>query len=137
MAGSFNDTTETKVLEHVVGKTSYTMPSTVYVALFTTAVNDAGGGTEVTGGSYARKLTAGSDWASAVSGAGTIANAAVITFVTPTGSWGTATHFALMASVSGTTTADYIGWSDLTSSQAIGTGNTVSFAIGALALSLG
>jgi hypothetical protein len=38
--------------------------------------------------------------------------------------------------VSGTTAADYIGWSDLTTSQAIGTGNTVSFAIGALTLTL-
>src|SRR3954469_12862407 len=129
MAGSINDGTETRILDHIVGKTSYTLPSTVYLALFTTAVNDAGGGTECTGGSYARKLTAGSDWVAASAGASS--NATVITFVTPTGSWGTATHFAIMASVSGVTAADYIGWSDLTTSQAIGTGNTVSFAIGA------
>jgi hypothetical protein len=134
MAGSINDGTETRILDHIVGKTSYTMPSTVYLALFTTAVNDAGGGTEATGGSYARKLTAGSDWTAASAGASS--NATVITFVTPTGSWGTVTHFAIMASVSGTTAADYIGWSDLTTSQAIGTGNTVSFAIGALTLTL-
>jgi hypothetical protein len=134
MAGSINDGTETRILDHIVGKTSYTMPATVYLALFTTAVNDAGGGTECTGGSYARKLTAGSDWVAASAGASS--NATVITFVTPTGSWGTATHFAIMASVSGTTAADYIGWSDLTTSQAIGTGNTVSFAIGALTLTL-
>jgi hypothetical protein len=134
MAGSINDGTETRILDHIVGKTSYTMPSTVYLALFTTAVNDAGGGTECTGGSYARKLTAGSDWVAASAGASS--NATVITFVTPTGSWGTATHFAIMASVSGTTSADYIAWSDLDTSQAIGTGNTVSFAIGALTLTL-
>jgi hypothetical protein len=134
MAGSINDATENKILDHIVGKTSYTMPSTVYVALFTTAVTDTGGGTEVTGGSYARKLTAGADWTAAAAGASS--NAAIITFVTPTGSWGTVTHFALMASVSGVTAADYIAWADLTSSQAIGTGNAVSFAIGALALTL-
>jgi hypothetical protein len=131
MAGSFNDYLENKLLDHVVGKTSFTMPSTVYVALFTTAVNDAGGGTECTGGSYARKLTAGSDWVAAAAGASS--NATVITFVTPTGSWGTATHFALMDAV---TAGNYLGWSDLTTSQAIGSGNTVSFAIGALALTL-
>src|SRR4051812_37098982 len=101
MAGSINDATELKVLDHLVGKTTWTLPSTVYLALFTTAVNDAGGGTECTGGSYARKLTAGSDWTTAAAGA--TSNATVLTFVTPTGSWGTATHFALMASVSGTT----------------------------------
>jgi hypothetical protein len=32
------------------------MPADVYVALFTVAPSDAGGGTEVTGGSYARKV---------------------------------------------------------------------------------
>jgi hypothetical protein len=131
MAGSFNDYAENKILDHIVGKTSFTMPSTVYLALFTTAVNDAGGGTEATGGSYARKLTAGSDWVAAAAGASS--NATVITFVTPTGSWGTVTHFALMDA---STAGNYLGWSDLTTSQAIGTGNTVSFAIGALTLTL-
>lgn len=136
MAGSINDATELKILDHLVGKTTWTLPSTVYIALFTTAVTDAGGGTECTGGSYARKLTAGSDWVAAAGAGAASSNATVITFVTPTGSWGTATHFALMASVSGVTAADYLGWSDLTTPQAIGTGNTVSFAIGALALTL-
>jgi hypothetical protein len=43
------------------------------------------------------------------------------------------THFALMDA---STAGNYLGWSDLTTSQAIGTGNTVSFAIGALTLTL-
>ena len=34
------------------------MPNPVYVALFTVAPGDAGGGTEVTGGSYARQTAA-------------------------------------------------------------------------------
>ena len=115
-----------KVLEHMVGKTAWTMP-TAYVALFTAAPSDAGGGTECTGGSYARKATAGSDWGTAASGA--ITNTAAITFVTPTGSWGTATHFALMdASTSG----NMLAWAALTTPQAIGSGNQVSFAAGDL-----
>ena len=127
---SFTDYTENKVLDHVTGKTSFTMPS-VWVALFTAAPSDTGGGTECTGGSYARKSTAGSDWAAASGGA--TSNAAAITFVTPTGSWGTATHFALMdASTSG----NMLAWAPLTTPQAIGTGNTVSFAIGDLDITL-
>jgi len=120
-----------KVLEHIVGKTSFTMPANVWVALYTAAPSDAGGGTEVTGGSYARKQTTGTDWGSA---SGTsIANAAVITFVTPSASWGTVTHFAIMDAV---TAGNQIGWAALTASQAVGTGNTVSFAIGALTITL-
>lgn len=130
MAGSFSDYTENKVLDHVVGKTSFTMPS-VYVALFTAAPSDSGGGTEVSGGSYARKSTAGADWTAASSGATSNANA--ITFVTPTGSWGTVVAFGLFdASTSG----NLLAWADLTTNQAIGTGNTVSFAIGDLDLTL-
>lgn len=127
---SFTDYTENKVLDHIVGKTSFTMPS-VWVALFTAAPSDTGGGTEATGGSYARKSTAGSDWAAASGGA--TSNAAAITFVTPTGSWGTITHFALMDA---STAGNMLAWAPLTTPQAVGTGNTVSFAIGDLDITL-
>ncbi len=120
-----------KLLDHLVGKTSFTMPST-WVGLFTATPSDAGGGTECTGGSYARKSTAGTDW-TAASGT-TTSNAVAITFVTPTGSWGgTATHFGLFDAA---TVGNLLGWAALTTPQAIGTGNTVSFAIGALVITL-
>ena len=54
MAG-FSDYLEDKVLNHVFGGTAYTAPSTLYVGLYTAAPSDTGGGTEVSGGSYARK----------------------------------------------------------------------------------
>lgn len=54
MAGNLSDYLENKLLDHFLGTTSYTMPS-VYVALYTVAPSDAGGGTEVSGGSYARQ----------------------------------------------------------------------------------
>ncbi len=54
MAG-FSDYLEDKVLEHVFGGNSYTAPGTHYVALYTSALTDTGGGTEVSGGGYVRK----------------------------------------------------------------------------------
>lgn len=45
----------TSVGNHVLTNTAYTSPTTLYVALFTVAPTIAGGGTEVTGGSYARE----------------------------------------------------------------------------------
>jgi len=132
--GSFTDYLENKVLDHVVGKTSFTMPSTVAVALFTAAPSDAGGGTEVTNANnYARKTTAGADWTAASSGATSNANA--ITFNVPSGSWGTVTHFALMDSATHGA-GNMLAWSALTTPQAIGSGNTVSFAVGDLDLAL-
>ena len=45
MAG-FSDYLEDKVLDHVFGGSAYTAPSPLYVALFTAAPSDPGGGTE-------------------------------------------------------------------------------------------
>ena len=57
MAGNLTNYLENKLLDHFLGTTAYTRP-TVYVGLFTVAPGDAGGGTEVTGGSYARQTAA-------------------------------------------------------------------------------
>ena len=56
MAGNLTNYLENKLIDHFLGTTSYTMPTDVYVALFTVSPGEAGGGTEVTGGSYARKV---------------------------------------------------------------------------------
>lgn len=58
MAGSLSNYAENKVLDHVLGTTSYTMPTT-YLALFTVAPTDSTAGTEATGGSYARQALSG------------------------------------------------------------------------------
>lgn len=57
MAGSLSNYAENKVLDHILGTTSYTMP-TAYLALYTVAPTDSTSGTEVTGGSYVRKAVA-------------------------------------------------------------------------------
>ena len=66
MAGNLTDYLENKLLDHFLGTTAYTSPAAVYVGLFTVAPSDAGGGTEVTGGSYARQAAT---FTSAASGA--------------------------------------------------------------------
>ena len=63
---AMTDYLETALLNHVLRNTAYTPPTTVYMALFTAAPTDAGGGTEVVGGSYARQAVA---WNAPVAGA--------------------------------------------------------------------
>jgi len=133
MSGSLSDYLEKKLLEEIVGKTAYTMP-TAYIALCTAAPTDASTGTtivEPVGGSYARKSTAGADWAAA--SAGSISNANAITFVTATGDWGECTHFAICDAA---TTGNLLAWGSLTVSKTILNGDTASFAVGSLVLSL-
>lgn len=117
-----------KLLDHMVGKTSYTMPS-VWVALYTATPAVDGGGIEVTGGSYVRKSTAGSDWAAAANGV--ISNAAVITFVTASASWGLVTHWGLFDA---STAGNLLRWAALTTEKTVGGGDVVSFPIGNLVL---
>jgi hypothetical protein len=123
---SKSDYAEDKVNELLVGKTAFATP-TAYVALYTAAPSDSGGGTEVTGGSYARKSTAGADWAA--SSGGSIQNANAITFATATASWGTVTHFGVFDALSG---GNLLFWAALTTPKTIGSGDTASFAAGAL-----
>lgn len=132
--GSFSDYAENKVLDHIVGKTSFSMPASVYVALCTAAPTDASTGstiTEPSGGAYARKLTAGADWNAAAAGA--IANANALAFAQATGDWGTITHFVLVDAASN---GNVLAWGALSVSKAITTGDTASFAAGDLDITL-
>ena len=84
---------ENALINATLRNTSYTSPSTVYVGLFTSDPTDAGSGTEVSGGSYARKaMTFGSP----SNGAST--NSGAVEFDQATGNWGTITHFAILLS---------------------------------------
>lgn len=125
---SKTDYLENKLLEHIVGKTAYGMP-TVWVGLFTAAPSDAGGGVEVSGGGYVRKATAGADWGAAAGGS--IANAVAMRFVTATAAWGTVTHFGIFDAASG---GNLLRWAALATSKVIGSGDTGEFAAGQLVL---
>jgi hypothetical protein len=122
---------EIKVLGHALGKTAWTMPA-IWVALYTAAPTDAGGGTEVTGGSYARKSTAAADWTTPTGNPASASNANAITFVTATATWGTVTHFGLFDAL---TVGNLIYWGPLGASRTVASGDTVSFAVGTLVLS--
>ena len=55
MAGFLSEYLSHELLDHVFGAATYTPPSSLWCALFTAAPDaDGTGGTEVTGGSYAR-----------------------------------------------------------------------------------
>ena len=67
-----------------------------YLALFTAAPGETGGGAEVTGGAYARQLVTFGEPAE-----GTMKNSAAIEFPTATADWGTAVSWGLFDAASG------------------------------------
>jgi hypothetical protein len=117
-----------ELLDHFLKTGAYTQPTNIYVALFTAAPSDTGGGTEVSGGSYARVICNGWDPATAASPS-LAHNTAAINFATPSAGWGLVTHFALFDSNGGT---NLLGWGALGTQKTINSGDTVSFAAGAL-----
>ena len=75
---------EDALINATLRNTSYTSPATVYVGLFTSDPTDAGSGTEVSGGSYARTAVTFGAPSNGVS-----TNSAAVEFPQATGNWGT------------------------------------------------
>lgn len=132
MASSFADYLENKLLDHVFGATVYTAPATLYVALFTAAPTDAGGGTEVTGGSYARVAVTNNVANFPNAAAGAKSNGNPITFATATADWGTVVAAGIYDAAAA---GNLIGWCTITS-QSVPTGVTASIAAGSLNITL-
>lgn len=106
----------------------------LYVALFTAAPSDSGGGTEISGNAYARQALskAAGSWTLGAAGSGNITNTAAITFPAATPAlWGTVTHFALFDAL---TVGNMIVWGALTASKAVGVGDVFQFAAGQLSI---
>ena len=135
------DYLENKLIDHVFRGQTYTPPATRYIGLFTAAPNDAGGGTEVSGGGYARvgvtaslanwagTQGAGSTTASSGTG-GTTSNNVAITFPAPTANWGTVVAFGIFDAPSG---GNLLAYGNLTTAKTINNGDAApSFAAGAL-----
>lgn len=139
MAGSLSDAMEVDILKALSGQATSILTTTalahVYVALFTTTSTDATAGTEVTGGSYARIDSKGLWGAPTGTSPSTVANNAAITFPTATAAWSSSAAILNFALYDAVTAGNRIAWGDLTDqSKTVATGDTISFAIGALTL---
>jgi hypothetical protein len=108
-----------------------TGPTTVYVALYTTTPSDAGGGVEVSGGSYARVAVTSSlaNWAgtqgagttvASTGTSGTTSNNNVITFPAPTANWGTIVAAGIFDA---TTAGNLLIWGALTTNKTVNNGD--------------
>ncbi len=134
---------ENKLIDHIFRTTTFSPPSTIAIALCTTAPTDASTGStivEVTNAGVPANATWRGTHAS-VSGAssgtgGTADNAAAITFVTASADWNaTVTHVAICDS------ATYAGgnllfWGALSVSKTVSNGDTFSFSANQLSIQI-
>lgn len=96
MAGNLTDYLEGAIAQHFLRTGSaVTQPTSLTLALYTVAPADDGtGGTEVTGGSYARQSITFTSGTSGTS-ASRFQNSALISFPTATANWGTVVAFGV------------------------------------------
>lgn len=109
---------------------SATRPTSWFVALYTVAPGEGGGGTEVSGGSYARQAATFTVSGTAPTEA---TNSVAVEFPTATASWGTVVAAAIFdASTSG----NMLLFADLTTPKAIDSGDVLRFNAGSLDVTL-
>lgn len=126
---SFSNYLETEILDHVFGGAAYTAPSTLYLALYTAAPGETGGGTEVStsGTAYARQTVA------FTTSGNTTSNSAAVEYPTATASFGTVTHVGVFDASTG---GNLMAYATLSSSKAIDTGDVFRVPAGDLDITL-
>ena len=139
---AMSDYLENKLIDQLFRGQTAPTTTTLYVGLLTAAPSDAGGGTEVSGNSYARVAVTSSlaNWAGTQSAGSTVASSGTggqtsnnnaITFPTPSGTWGTVTHFGIYDATSG---GNLLFWGALTIAKTINQSDTVTFPAASLSI---
>jgi hypothetical protein len=124
----FSNYLENKVLDHVLRNVSYSSPTTVYVGLYTTDPTDAGSGTEVTGGSYARQSLS----VTTASG-GIVTSSADVTFPQATASWGSVGYIGISDALA---SGNLLMHTALTTAKTIDSGDILKITSGNLTVTL-
>lgn len=126
---SFSNFLETEILDHVFAGAAYTAPTTLYLALFTAAPGETGGGTEVTtsGTAYARETVAFTTTGN------TTSNNASVEYSTATATFGTVTHVGVFDAA---TAGNLMAYAALSSSKTIETGDVFRVPTGDLDITL-
>ena len=119
---------EDALINATLRNTAYTSPTTVYVGLFTSDPTDAGSGTEVSGGSYARTaVTFGAP------SNGVTTNSGAVEFPQATGNWGTVGWIGIHDAA---TSGNLLYHTALDASKTIETGDIFKISTGNLSVTL-
>ncbi len=119
---------ENALINAVLRNTSYTSPTTTYLALYTSDPTDADTGTEISGGSYARQaITFGAP------SNGTSTNSAAVEFPQATADWGIISHVAIRDAV---TSGNLLFHTALDASKTINNGDVFKISTGNLSVQL-
>lgn len=127
---ALSDHAENLLLNWLMTDDSVTRPTAWYLALFTAAPSDSGGGTEVSGSGYSRQTIA---FNTASGTGGTTSNSADVSFTASGGSFGTVSHVGIFDASSG---GNLLWHGAMTASKTIADGDTLEFSTGNVDLTI-
>jgi hypothetical protein len=135
---NFSDYLEDQLLTHIFRTSSYTKPTTLAIALLTSAATDSDTGASITevsnANAYARQTLNPLD-ANWTLTSGTSDNASAITFPQATGNWGTIVGVAIVDSAT-YGAGNMLFHGTLAENKTVNNGDTFSFDIGDLNITL-
>ena len=119
---------KTNTLDAWLNNQSFTLPSSLYAALYLTNPTAANSGTEVSGSGYAR-ATYDPSIATISGDVAICSNEAVVQFPEATGAWGTPTYFGVLDAQTG---GNLLFYGSLPTTFSVTTGMAPKFNIGEL-----
>ena len=127
---ALSDHAENLLLNWLMTTGTATRPTQWFVALFSSAPNDAGGGTEISGNGYSRQSVS---WDTASGTGGTTANSGAVSFTASGSGFGTVTHIGIFdASTSG----NLLWHGAMDTAKSVASGDVLQFAVGAIDLTI-
>jgi hypothetical protein len=127
---ALSDHAEKLVLDWLMTNGTATRPTAWYLALYTSAPSDSGGGTEVSTGGYARQSVT---FDAASSPGGTTSNTNAPSFTASGANYGTVSHVGIFDNSSG---GNLLWHGAMTASKTVNDGDTLEFAIGDIDLTI-
>ena len=127
---ALSDHAENLLLNWLMTTGSATRPTAWYLALFTGAPSDSGGGTEVSGNGYSRQTIA---FSTASGTGGTTSNTGDVSFTASGGSFGTVSHVGIFDASTG---GNLLWHGAMTASKTIADGDTLEFSTGNVDLTI-
>ena len=127
---ALSDYSEKLLLDWAMTTGSATRPTAWYVALYTVAPSDSGGGTEVSGSGYARQSVT---FDAAATPGGTTSNTGAVSFTASGGAFGTVVAIGIFDAVS---SGNLLWHGTMTASKTVDDGDTLEFSIGNIDLTL-
>lgn len=128
---ALSDVAEKLLLDWLMTTGTATRPTAWYVALYTAAPSDSGGGTEVSTGGYTRQSVT---FDAAATPGGTTSNNNVVQFTASGANYGTVTHIGIHSASSGS--GNLLWHGAMTASRVVNDGDTLEFSVGNIDLTI-